>query len=128
MAYRFSSFVCRLGLDGCRLGGWVSTALSDFVSGCAGVFAKASLQGQIPGGNAGLLAFQSRLSERNQPHPFGNFRSLRTALAVQATRLVPIGLGAVIRVDFGTPGTVSHVRPMLLVETGCGLEQFFIDV
>src|ERR1022692_3192736 len=53
---------------------------------------------------------------------------LRTAIAVQATRLVPIGLGAVIRVDFGTPGVVSHVRPMILVETGSGLEQFLVDV
>ena len=128
-----------MAIDSPRLSaGWGLTIVGEAV-GCRrsfpivcpvvpGVFAKASFQDQIPEGNAGLLAFQSRLSERNQPHPFGNFRSLRTALAVQATRLVPIGLGAVIRVDLGTPGTVSHVRPMLLVETGCGLEQFFIDV
>src|ERR1035441_7783192 len=54
--------------------------------------------------------------------------SLRTAIAVQPTLLVPIRLGAVIRVDFGTPGVVSHVRPVILVETGSGLEQFLIDV
>src|ERR1039458_69587 len=54
--------------------------------------------------------------------------SLRTAIAVQPALLVPIRLGAVIRVDFGTPSVVSHVRPMILVETGSGLEQFLVDV
>src|ERR1019366_2669992 len=54
--------------------------------------------------------------------------SLRTAIAVQPALLVPIRLGAVIRINSGTPGMVSHVRPMILVETGSGLEQFLIDV
>src|ERR1017187_8668146 len=53
---------------------------------------------------------------------------LRTAIAVQATRLVPIGLGAVIRVNFGTPGVVSHVRPVILVEAWSGFEQFLVDI
>ena len=54
--------------------------------------------------------------------------SLRTAIAVQHTLLVPIRLGTVIRVDFGTPGVVSHVRPVILVETGSGLELFLVDI
>ena len=44
------------------------------------------------------------------------------AFALRPAPLIPIGSGTVIRVDLGTPGTVSHVRPMLLVKTGCGLE------
>jgi len=50
------------------------------------------------------------------------------AIALRPAPLIPIGLGAVIRVDFGAPGAVSHVRPVLLVETGSGLEQFLVDV
>src|SRR5450755_3368284 len=49
-------------------------------------------------------------------------------IAVQPALLIPIGLGAVIRVDFGTPGVVGHVRPAILVKTGSGLEQLLIDV
>src|ERR1017187_1425857 len=38
--------------------------------------------------------------------------------------LVPIGLGAVIRGDFGTPGAISHVRPVILVEPGARSSNF----
>src|ERR1035441_507378 len=62
------------------------------------------------------------------PTRLATSESLRTAIAVQATLLVPIRLGAVIRVNFGTPGVVGHVGPVLLVETGSGLEQFLVDV
>src|SRR5450631_3238013 len=53
---------------------------------------------------------------------------LRLAIAFLPTLLIPIGLGAVIREDLGTPVAVSHVRPAILVETGGALEQFLIDV
>src|ERR1035438_8123602 len=42
--------------------------------------------------------------------------------------LVPIGLGAVIGEDFGAPRAISHVRPVILVETGSALKQLLIDV
>jgi len=42
--------------------------------------------------------------------------------------LAPIGLGAVIGGDFCTPGAISHVRPVILVETGSVLKQLLIDV
>jgi hypothetical protein len=50
------------------------------------------------------------------------------AIAFQPALLIPIRLGAVIRVDFGAPDVVSHVRPMILVKTGSGLEQLLVDV
>src|ERR1039458_2318920 len=54
--------------------------------------------------------------------------SLRLTIAFLPTLLIPIGLGAVIREDLGTPAVVSHVRPVILVETGSVLEQFLLDV
>src|ERR1035437_6085774 len=54
--------------------------------------------------------------------------SLRLTIAFLPTLLIPIGLGAVICEDFGTPGVVSHVRPVILVETGSAFEQLLIDV
>src|SRR5664279_208823 len=59
----------------------------------------------------------------NYPSP-----SLPMIFSDESCLLVPIGLDTVVRVDFGTPGVVSHVRPMILVKTGSGLEQFLVDV
>jgi len=46
----------------------------------------------------------------------------------QSRLLGPIGLGAVIGAEFFTPGAISHVRPVRLVETGSALEHLSIDV
>src|SRR5664279_4263372 len=64
-------------------------------------------------------------------HPREDFcvkRGVDRAIADRPSLLVPIRLRAVIVVNFGAPRTVSHVGPVLLVETGSGLEQFLVDV
>src|SRR5664279_2462081 len=64
-------------------------------------------------------------------HPREDFcvkRRVDRAIADRPSLLVPIRLRAVIRVNFGAPRTVSHVGPVLLVETGSGLEQFLVDI
>lgn len=68
------------------------------------------------------------LESMSPPTSQTSSRTLRLAVGYQPTPLIPIGLGAVMRVDFGTPGVISHVRPMILVETGISLEQFLVDV
>ena len=80
----------------------------------------------------GVVVMLGKRWRKMTPRSFATFANERgvgwLVIAVQMALLIPIGLGAVIRVDFGTPGVVGHVRPTILVKTGSGLEQLLIDV